>query len=124
MSSVNNVTLLGWTSQDPIIKATNSGLAIAKIILAVEDMHTSKQGEKIKRIEYFGITYFGKIAEIIQKYVKKGNQLYCEGYLKHEEWEHERKHHRKLEIYGSKILFLTKTDTNINDNDYGIEKDY
>lgn len=117
MSSVNTVHLLGWTGKDPDIKATNSGTTIAKFTIAVKETYKNKQGEKVERTEWFGITCFGGLADVVKTYVKKGMQVFVEGYLKHEEWEKEGTKHRKLEIYANKVHFLTKAQDSTDSTD-------
>jgi single-strand DNA-binding protein len=84
MASVNKVIIVGAVGRDPELRYLPSGEAVANISIATSTRHTNKQtGEKIETTEWHRITFFGKLAEIVGEYVKKGKPLYVEGRLKY-----------------------------------------
>ena len=84
MASVNKIILIGTTGRDPELRYLPSGEAVANISIATSSRRTDKQsGEKIETTEWHKITFFGKLAEIVGEYVKKGKPLYVEGRLKY-----------------------------------------
>ncbi len=85
--SVNKVTLLGNVGKDPEVKFLPSGSALANLTLATSDRVKDKSGEFQDRTEWHNLVAFGKTAEIIRDYVKKGNKLYVEGRIQTRSWD-------------------------------------
>lgn len=85
---LNKVILIGRVGKDPDIRQTKDGKAIANISLATSEKWTDKQsGEKKEKTEWHRVVVFGKLAEIVQKYVAKGSLLYIEGQIQTRKWE-------------------------------------
>lgn len=83
-ASVNKVILVGNCGRDPELRYLPSGEAVANISIATSSRRTDKQsGETTETTEWHRITFFGKLAEIVGKYVKQGKPLYVEGRLKY-----------------------------------------
>jgi single-strand DNA-binding protein len=75
MAGVNKVILVGRLGQDPDVKYTADGRAIANISIATSDTWKDKNtGEKQERTEWHRVVFFGKLAEIVAEYLKKGSQ--------------------------------------------------
>jgi single-strand DNA-binding protein len=85
--SVNKVILLGNIGKDPEVSFLPSGMAVAKFGLATNERFKDKEGNWQDRTEWHNLVAFGKVAEIIRDYVKKGNKLYVEGGLRTSSWE-------------------------------------
>ncbi len=85
--SVNKVILLGNVGKDPEIKALPSGQPVANFSIATSDRYKDQQGNFQDRTEWHNITAYGKLAEIVRDYVKKGNKLYVEGRLTTRSWD-------------------------------------
>jgi single-strand DNA-binding protein len=85
--SVNKVTLLGNLGKDPEIKFLPSGQAVANFGLATSDRYKDKAGEWQDRTEWHNVVAYGRTAEIVRDYVKKGNKLYIEGRLTTRSWD-------------------------------------
>lgn len=81
MASVNRVILIGNLGRDPEIRYMPSGDAMASLTLATTDTWKGKDGEKQERTEWHRISAFGRLAEIMGEYLKKGSQVYIEGSL-------------------------------------------
>lgn len=85
---VNKAILVGNVGGDPDIKHTADGRCIANFSLATSESWTDKNsGQKQEHTEWHRCKAFGRLAEIIEKYVKKGDQLYIEGKIKTRSWE-------------------------------------
>lgn len=88
MSGVNKVIVLGNVGNDPEIRYMPNGNAVASFSIATSEQWKDKNtGEKKEATEWHNITIFGKLAEIVEKYVKKGSKLYIEGKLKTDKYE-------------------------------------
>lgn len=86
--SVNKVTLLGNLGKDPEIKFLPSGQAVANFSIATTDRVKDKASDQWQdRTEWHNITAYGRTAEIVRDYVKKGNKLYIEGRLTTRSWD-------------------------------------
>jgi single-strand DNA-binding protein len=87
MSGVNKVILLGNLGADPEITYMASGTAVANITIATNERWRDKQtGENKERTEWHKVSLFGKLAEIADQYLKKGQQVYVEGKLQTDKW--------------------------------------
>lgn len=87
MASVNKVILVGFIGKDPEIRYLPSGDAVANFSVATTDVWKDKEGQKQERTEWSRCNAFGKTAEAIGQYVKKGSQVYIEGKLATRKWQ-------------------------------------
>ena len=86
--TVNKVTLVGRLGQDPEIRFTGEGNAIASFSVATNESWKSKDGTMQERTEWTKVTVFGTTAEkYVQPYIKKGTLVYVEGSLKTDKWQ-------------------------------------
>ena len=85
--SVNKVILVGHIGKDPEVRYMPSGEAIANASLATTEKWKGKDGEKQEKTEWHRISFFGKLAEIVSEYVKKGSLIYIEGRLQTRKWQ-------------------------------------
>lgn len=87
-SGVNKVILIGNLGKDPEVKYMPSGDAVANITLATSDTWNDKSsGEKKEKTEWHRVVFFGKLAEIVGQYLKKGSKVYVEGQLQTRKWQ-------------------------------------
>ncbi len=115
MANLNKVTLIGRLGQDPEIRYTQSGSAVANATIATNDFWTDKQGEKQERTEWHSLVLWGKLADLAQSYLKKGSQVYVEGRLQTRDWEDQQgQKHYKTEVVVTTMQFL---DSKISDAD-------
>lgn len=84
--SVNKVILVGHLGKDPEIRYLPSGEAVAGVTLATSEVWKDKQGQKQERTEWHNISFFGRSAEVVGQYLKKGSQIYVEGSIRTEKW--------------------------------------
>jgi single-strand DNA-binding protein len=85
--SVNKVILLGNVGKDPELKAAATGTVVATFSIATSERFKDKDGTWQDRTEWHNLVAFGKVAEIIRDYVKKGSKLYVEGSLRTQSWD-------------------------------------
>ncbi|WPJ97583.1 single-stranded DNA-binding protein [Coraliomargarita algicola] len=87
MASFNKVILLGNLTRDPETRVTVNGNTICKLGMAVSRVYSTKDGERREETTFVDIDAFGKQAEVITKYMRKGRPLMVEGRLKLDQWE-------------------------------------
>jgi single-strand DNA-binding protein len=88
MASVNKVILVGNLGADPEVRYLPSGDAIANIRLATTDRYKDKaSGEMKEPTEWHRVAFFGRLAEIVNEYLKKGSAVYIEGRLRTRKWQ-------------------------------------
>lgn len=81
MSNLNKVMIIGRLGQDPEVRYMPSGKAVANLSVATSEKWKDQNGEKQERTEWHRISAFDKLAEIMEKYLTKGSQVYIEGKL-------------------------------------------
>lgn len=81
--SLNKVMLIGNVGSDPEIRATGSGARVAKVSLATNRTFQDRTGQQQERTEWHRLTFFGRLADIVEQYVKKGDRLYTEGRIEY-----------------------------------------
>lgn len=85
---INKVILIGNLGQDPEVRYTASGTAVANLRIATSESWRDKQtGEQKENTEWHTVVLFGKTAEIASQYLKKGRQVYIEGRLQTRKWQ-------------------------------------
>ena len=85
--SVNKAIILGRLGQDPELKHTSTGIAVANFTVATSESWTDKSGKKQDKTEWHRITAWGKTAELCAKYLSKGRQVLVEGSIETRSWE-------------------------------------
>ncbi len=87
MASFNKVILLGNLTRDPELRYTPKGTAAARLGLAVNRSYKTETGETKEEVTFLDIDAWGKQAELIAQYLRKGNPLFVEGRLKLDQWD-------------------------------------
>ncbi|MEX3605235.1 MAG: single-stranded DNA-binding protein [Burkholderia sp.] len=88
MASVNKVILVGNLGADPEVRYLPSGDAVANIRLATTDRYKDKESGEPKEVtEWHRVSFFGRLAEIVSEYLKKGSSVYVEGRLRTRKWQ-------------------------------------
>ena len=87
MASFNKVILLGNLTRDPELKYTPKGTAVARLGLAVNRKWKNEAGEEKEEVTFIDADAFGKQAETLGQYLKKGSPLFIEGRLKLDQWD-------------------------------------
>ncbi|MEA3209236.1 MAG: single-strand DNA-binding protein [Chthoniobacter sp.] len=108
MANLNKVMLIGNLTRDPEIKYTPKGTAIADIGLAVNRNYTTESGEKREEVTFIDVTLWGRVAEIVGEYCKKGRPLFVEGRLQLDTWDDKATGQKrsKLKVVGENIQLL------------------
>jgi len=123
--SVNKVILIGNLGRDPEVKKLESGITMASFSIATSEKYTDKQsGQKIEHTDWHDIVLWRGLAELAEKYLKKGTKIYVEGRLKKRSWQDRDGNNRySVEVIGDDITILSRPETiNKAHSPYPIEK--
>lgn len=82
MAGVNKVILIGNLGIDPEVRTLESGTKVARLSVATSETYTNKDGARIEETEWHSVTLWRNLAEIAEKYLRKGNKVYLEGRLR------------------------------------------
>ena len=108
MANFNKVILAGNLTRDPELRYTPKGTAVARIGMALNRTWKSETGESKEEVTFVDVEAFGRQAEVIAQYVKKGRPLLVEGRLKLDQWEDKNTHQKqsKLKVVLEGFSFL------------------
>lgn len=95
---LNKVLLYGNLTRDPEIRALPSGQQVANFSIATNRVYKDKEGRKQEVVEYHNVVAFGRTAELIGQYMKKGRPLFVEGRLQTRSWESDGRKNYRTEI--------------------------
>ena len=105
---INKVILIGRLGDDPDVKYMPSGDAVANISVATSESWKDKEsGEKKESTEWHRVVFFGKLAEIVGQYLKKGSKVYVEGRLKTRKWQNKEGN----DVYTTEVVVDSFTGT-------------
>ena len=110
MSGVNKVILIGNLGKDPEVRYLDNGVAVANISLATSENYKNKQGERVTQTEWHDIVLWRGLAEVAEKYLKKGSSVYVEGKLRTNKWvDKDEKTRYKTEVLADKLTMLGRS---------------
>ncbi len=81
--SLNKVTLIGNTGSDPDVRTTPSGTRVGKLSLATSRSFQDRSGQQQERTQWHRLTFFGRLVDVVEQWVKKGDRLYVEGRIEY-----------------------------------------
>lgn len=87
MAGINKVILVGNLGKDPEVRSLDAGRKVANFSLATTETYKNKNGERVEQTEWHNIVYYGPVAEVIEKYLRKGSQIYVEGKIRTRSYE-------------------------------------
>lgn len=104
---MNKVFLGGNLTKDPELRYTPSGMGVTDIRLAINRIYLDRNNEKHEETTFVDIVVWGKQAETVCQYLKKGSAVLIEGALQFDSWEKEGQKHSKIRVKASRVQFLT-----------------
>lgn len=107
--SVNKVILVGHLGKDPEITPFDNGIKKASFSLATSETYKDREGKKVEQTEWHNVVLWRGLAEIAEKYLKKGSQVYLEGGIKTRSWEKDGVKKYITEIVGDQMTMLGKS---------------
>ena len=112
MPNLNKVQLMGNITRDPEVRYTPKGTAVTDIGLAINRNYSTDDGDRREETTFVDITFWGRQAEVIGEYMKKGRPLYVEGRLQLDQWEDKNtgQQRSRLKVIGDNFQFLGGRD--------------
>ena len=105
MADINHVVLVGRLTRNAELKYTNSGAAVSKFSIAI-NQRRKKDDQWVDEVNFFDIVLWGKSAESINQYLVKGKQVGIEGQLRQDRWEQDGQSRSKVEIVAGNVQLL------------------
>ena len=111
MAGVNKVILIGNLGKDPEVRYLDSGVAVANFSLATTESYKNKEGERVSQTEWHNIVLWRGLAEVAEKWLKKGSSVYIEGKIRSRKWEDKEGNARyTTEILADNMTMLGKKE--------------
>ncbi len=110
---INTVTIVGNLGQDPEIRYTASGVPVASFTVAVNEVYKGKDGQKVKKVHWFRVSAFQRLAEVVGEYCTKGSKVGVRGQLQQRTWQDsEGLNHSIVEIRARELELLSGKNGN------------
>ena len=107
MAGINKVILVGNLGKDPEVRTLENGNKVANFTLATSESYKNREGQKVTQTEWHNIVLWRGLAEIAERYLRKGNQVYIEGKIKTRTWDDKEGNKRyTTEILGDNLTML------------------
>lgn len=108
MANLNKVLLMGNLTRDPEVRYTPKGTAVAELGIAVNRIYSGENGEKREEVTFVDVTVWGRTAENVGEYLKKGRPVFIEGRLQLDSWEDKTSGQKrnKLKVVADNVQFL------------------
>jgi single-strand DNA-binding protein len=104
--SINQVILMGNLTRDPELRTTPNGQSVCSFSLAVNRSWQGQDGTQQDAVDYFDITAWGKLGELVNQYLSKGRKCLVQGRLSQRSWEQEGQKRSKVEVVANDVTFL------------------
>jgi single-strand DNA-binding protein len=105
--SLNRAQVIGNVTRDPEVRQTGSGQTVATFAVATNRTWTDASGQRQERAEFHNVVVWGKLAEIVQQYVKKGQKIFAEGRMQTRDWTGDDGVKRyRMEIVADNVIML------------------
>lgn len=112
MGGVNKVILVGNLGAAPDVRTTPAGQMVATVSLATSETFNDREGKRQERTEWHRVVLWGKLAELAQRWLKKGSQIYVEGRLQTRSWDDQQTGQKRYstEVVGASMTFLGRAE--------------
>ncbi|HBH47049.1 MAG TPA: single-stranded DNA-binding protein [Bacteroidales bacterium] len=119
--SVNKAILVGNVGNDPEVRHLEAGTPVANFSLATSETYKNRDGEKVTQTEWHNIVVWRGLAEVVEKYVRKGQQLFIEGRIRTRSWDDKDGNKRyTTEIVADTMQMLGRKGENTSASDAGM----
>ncbi|MCK5535700.1 MAG: single-stranded DNA-binding protein [Bacteroidales bacterium] len=106
MVGLNKAMLIGNVGNDPEIRNLENGVMLATVNIATNESYTDKNGQKVDKTEWHRVVFWRGLAQVIEKYVKKGDSIYVEGRIRNRSYEKDGITRYTTEIQGDNMVML------------------
>ena len=110
MAAINKVLLIGNVGKDPEIKTLEGGNKYANITLATSFTYKDRNGEKREETEWHTVVTYGKLSDVVEKFIRKGSLLFIDGRLHTRSWDENGKTRYRTEVIANGIQMLNRVD--------------
>lgn len=110
---VNQVTLMGNVGGAPELKYTQGGMAIATFSLATSYKRKDASGNTVDKTEWHRVKFFGKVAEVADKYLRKGAKCFVQGRIEYGSYEKDGVKHYTTDIIGEELSLLSPAESRV-----------
>jgi single-strand DNA-binding protein len=110
MSGVNKVILVGHLGKDPEVRTIESGAKVATFSLATTESYRNKDGQRIDQTEWHNIVVWRGTADVVERFLKKGSQVYIEGRIRTRSYEKDGQKKYITEITSDNLVLLGKKE--------------
>lgn len=107
MATLNKVMLIGNLTRDPEVRYTPSGSAVSDVRMAVSRKFKTSDGQEKEETCFVSVTVWGRQAETVGEYLRKGSPIFVEGRLKLDEWEKDGQKQSRLTVVAERVQFLS-----------------
>ena len=105
----NRIQLIGHVGQDPEIRSFEGGKKVANLNIATNDVYYKEEGEKVEQTEWHRVVAWGKLANVIEKFVSKGKEIAVSGKITYRNYEDKEGIKRYItEVVADEVLLITK----------------
>ena len=102
---INKAFIFGNLTRDPETRQLPSGANVTNIGVATNRVYNNQQGERVEEAEFHNVVFFGRLADLVQQYMKKGSSIFVEGRLRTSSWEADGVTKYRTEIIGEQMQF-------------------
>lgn len=113
--NLNKVIIVGNLIKDPELKATTNGNKTVKFTVATNRTYKDREGNRQEDVQFTNVVFWGRQAEVIDQYMKKGSQILVEGRLRTYKWEKDGDTRWSTEVVGDNFQFGRKPENNLQD---------
>ena len=107
MASYSITVIMGNITKDPVLSATSKGTSVCQINVAVNRKYSTGDEQKKEEVLFMPVVIWGKTAEAVNKYLKKGDPIFIEGYLKQDNWVDKQNNKRTaIKLVATRVQFI------------------
>ncbi|MCF8367568.1 MAG: single-stranded DNA-binding protein [Bacteroidales bacterium] len=110
MAGINRVILVGNLGRDPEVMTFDNGVKKASFSLATTESYKNKEGQRVEQTEWHNIVLWRGLADVAERFLKKGNQIYLEGKIKTRSYEQDGQKKYVTEIFVDNMTMLGKRE--------------
>jgi single-strand DNA-binding protein len=112
MAGVNKVILIGNLGRDPEIRHLEGGVSVANFPIATTESYKDKTGNRVEQTEWHNIVMWRGLAEVAEKYLRKGMTIYVEGKLRTRSYDKDGQKHYRTEVLSDNMTILSRKEDN------------